>query len=40
MSALILLCTVFLCTMVGVGLGGLCLLAFLGLVSRMMAAGR
>ncbi len=37
MEMLILLCTIILCTVVGVGLGGLCLLGFLGLVARVVA---
>jgi hypothetical protein len=40
MDTLVLLCTVVLCTFVGVVVGGVCLLGFLGLVSRMVAPGR
>ena len=36
METMILLCTIILCTAVGIALGGLCLLGFLGLVSRVI----
>ena len=38
MDTLILLCTIVVCTVVGIGLGGLFLLGFLGLVSRVVAS--
>ena len=40
MDTLVLLCTVVFCAFVGVVVGGVCLLGFLGLVSRMVAPGR
>ncbi len=40
MYSLVLLCTIVLCAFVGVMVGGVCLLGFVGLVSRMVAPGR
>ncbi len=40
MDSLILLCTIIFCALVGVMLGGVCLLGFLGLVSRMVTPER
>lgn len=40
MDSLVLLSTIVLCALVGVLLGGVCLLGFLGLVSRMVTPGR
>ena len=37
METLVLLCTIVFCAILGVLLGGVCLLGFLGLVSRMVA---
>ncbi len=40
MDSFVLLCTIVLCAFVGVMVGGVCLLGFLGLVSRMVAPER
>ncbi len=40
MDSLVLLCTIVLCALVGVMVGGVCLLGFLGLVSGMVAPER
>ncbi len=40
MDSLVLLCTVVLCTFVGVMVGGVCLLGFLGLVSKLVVPER
>jgi hypothetical protein len=40
MDTFVLLCTIVLCAFVGVLMGGVCLLGFLGLVSRMVTPER
>ncbi len=40
MDSLVLLCTVLLCTFVGIMVGGVCLLGFLGLVSKLVVHER